>query len=150
MPCYILWPALRNLEKDFGERLAVIFRQNPMPQHKRALDGARAAEAAGLQGKFFEMHDALYLQRRNWLGADDPRPALEEFARALDLDVERFKRDFEGAEVAKRVAADRERAAALGLDRTPVVFINGRRAELQGDVEKGLHDDIEAALGAKR
>jgi protein-disulfide isomerase len=149
MPCYILWPALRNLEKDFGERLAVIFRQNPMPQHKRALDGARAAEAAGLQGKFFEMHDVLYLQRGKWLGSDDPRPQLEEFARALDLDVERFKRDFEGAEVAIRVAADRERSAALGLDRTPVVFINGRRAELQGDVEKGLHADIEAALAAK-
>lgn len=48
------------------------------------------------------------------------------------------------------VAADRERSAALGLDRTPVIFVNGRRAELQSDVEKGLHDDIEAALAAKR
>ena len=52
--------------------------------------------------------------------------------------------------MAKRVQADRERVAALGLDRTPVIFINGRRAQLQGDVEKGLRDDIEAALGAKR
>jgi protein-disulfide isomerase len=149
MPCYLLWPALRNLEKDFGERLAVVFRQNPMPQHVHALDGARAAEAAGLQGKFFEMHDVLYLQRGKWLGAADPRQQFEEFARALDLDVERFKQDLDGPEVAKRVAADRERAAALGLDRTPVVFINGRRAELQGNVEKGLHDDIDAALAAK-
>jgi protein-disulfide isomerase len=149
MPCYLLWPALRNLEKDFGERLVVVFRQNPMPQHVHALDGARAAEAAGLQGKFYEMHDVLYLQRGRWLGGADPRQQFEEFARALDLDVERFKQDLEGPEVAKRVAADRERAAALGLDRTPVVFINGRRAELQRNVEKGLHDDIDAALAAK-
>ena len=149
MPCFILWPALRNLENDFGERLAVIFRQNPMPQHSKALDGARAAEAAGLQGKFWEMHDLLYLTRASWTRADDARIQFSEFARRLQLDVERFKKDFDGEEVAKRVAADRERSAALGLDRTPVVFINGRRAQLQSDVEKGLRDDIEAALGGK-
>jgi len=149
MPCFILWPALRNLEHDFGERLAVIFRQNPMPQHLRALDGARAAEAAGLQGKFWEMHDLLYLQRGKWTRSADPRSEFSEFARRLQLDVERFNKDIAGDEVARRVTADRERSAALGLDRTPVIFINGRRAELQGDVEKGLHDDIAAALGKR-
>src|SRR4051812_42485011 len=118
MPCFLLWPALRNLEKDYGDRLAVIFRNNPMPQHPHALDGARAAEAAGLQGKFFEMHDALYLQRTKWTHATDPRSEFTEFARQLQLDVERFNRDMAGDEVARRVDADRERAAALGLDRT--------------------------------
>ena len=150
VPCYILWPALRNLEKDFGDRLAVIFRQNPMPQHTHAVDGARAAEAAGLQEKFWEMHDMLYLQRGAWTRAADPRAQFREFARSLQIDVDRFDKDFDGPEVAARVQADRERSGALGLDRTPVVFINGKRAELQGDVEKGLHDDIDAALAAKR
>ena len=150
IPCFILWPALRNLEKDYGERLAVVFRNNPMPQHARALDGARAAEAAGLQGKFWEMHDVLYLRRGAWTRAPDPRPQFLEFARRLQLDVDRFDRDLSGAEVAARLRDDRERAAALGLDRTPVIFINGRRADLQGDVEKGLRDDIEAALWSKR
>ena len=150
LPCFLLWPALRNLEKDYDTRLAVIFRQNPMPQHSKALDAARAAEAAGLQGKFFEMHDTLYLQRTKWTRATDPRSEFAEFARQLQLDVERFNRDMAGDEVARRVSADRERAAALGLDRTPVVFVNGRRVELQGNVEQGLHDDIETALAAKR
>ena len=150
LPCFILWPALRNLEKDFGEHLAVVFRQNPMPQHSKALDAARASEAAGLQGKFWEMHDLLYLQRATWVRSNDPRAHFNEFARQLQLDVERFKKDIDGEEVAKRVTADRERAAALGLDRTPVIFINGWRAQLQGDVEKGLRHDIEATLGAKR
>src|ERR1700741_1533679 len=85
MPCFILWPALQNLEKDFGEKLAVIFRNNPMPQHSRALDGADAAEAAGLQGKFWEMHDLLYLQRAKWTRAADPRSEFSEFARRLQL-----------------------------------------------------------------
>jgi protein-disulfide isomerase len=96
------------------------------------------------------MHDLLYLQRAAWARSADPRSEFSEFARSLQLDVERFNKDLGGEEVAKRLAADRERAAALGLDRTPVIFINGRRADLQGDVEKGLHDDIEAVLGTKR
>jgi protein-disulfide isomerase len=146
IPCFILWPALRNLEHDYGEKLAVIFRNNPMPQHPKALDGARAAEAAGLQGKFWVMHDVLYLQRGEWTKAADPRSKFSEFARRMQLDVDRFNRDFQSEEVTKRLRDDHDRAAALGLDRTPVVFINGRRAQLQGDVEKGLHDDIEAAL----
>ena len=149
VPCFILWPALRNLEQDYGEKLAVVFRNNPMPQHSKALDGARAAEAAGLQGKFWEMHDMLYLQRDEWLRAADLRGAFAEFARRLELDVARFNKDMAGEEVAKRIAADRARAAALKLDRTPVVYINGERAQLQGDVEKGLHDDIDAALKKK-
>lgn len=64
--------------------------------------------------------------------------------------MDRFDKDFDGPEGAARVQADRERSGALGLDPTPVVFINGKRADLQGDVEKGLHDDIDAALAAKR
>jgi len=149
VPCFILWPALKNLEHDYGAKLAVIFRNNPMPQHPHALEGARAAEAAGLQGKFWEMHDLLYVQRAQWTRAADPRREFVEFARGLQLDVDRFTRDLGGEEVERRIGEDRDRAVALGLDRTPVVFINVRRADLQGDVENGLHDDIEAALAAK-
>jgi protein-disulfide isomerase len=149
VPCFILWPALRNLEKDYGDRLAVIFRNNPMPQHTHAVDGARAAEAAGLQGKFWEMHDLLYLERAKWTRAANPQSEISEFARRLGLDVDRFNRDVAGPEVAARIAADRERSAALGLDRTPVVFVNARRVELQGDVETGLRADIDAALSKR-
>src|SRR4051794_21106499 len=133
IPCFILWPALKNLEKDYSGRLAVVFRNNPMPQHTRALDGARAAEAAGLQGKFWEMHDLLYLERAKWTRGADPARELEAFASRLQLDVAKFTRDVAGEEVARRLQADHERAAALGLDRTPVVYVNGRRVELQGD-----------------
>ncbi len=149
LPCFLLWPALRNLEHDFGQKLAVIFRHNPLPQHHFAVSAALASEAAGLQGRFWEMHDMLYLQRSAWVRAADPRGEFDAFAKQLGLDVVRFDKEMGGEEVATRLAADRERAGALGLDRTPAVFINGRRAELQSDVEKGLREDIEAALRGK-
>jgi protein-disulfide isomerase len=149
LPCFMLWPALRNLEHDFGQKLAVIFRHNPLPQHHFAPSAALASEAAGLQSQFWEMHDMLYLQRSEWVRSADPRGGFGTFAQRLGLDVKRFDKDMGGAEAATRLAADRERAAALGLDRTPAVFINGRRVELQSDVEKGLREDIEAALRGK-
>jgi protein-disulfide isomerase len=149
MPCFILWPALKNLEKDYAKSLAITFREHPLPQHHRAVEAARAAEAAGLQGKFWEMHDVLYLQRSKWVHEENVRAIFDSFASELGLDLERFKRDMDGEEVAKRIAADEERGASFGIDRTPVIFINGKRVELQGQVEEGLHKDIDAALGVK-
>ncbi|MDQ6623890.1 MAG: DsbA family protein [Verrucomicrobiota bacterium] len=146
MPCFILWPAMRNLEKDFGGRLSVTFREFPLPQHESAVDAARAAEAAGLQSRFWEMHDLLYLSRSRWVHGGDIRDVFRTFADRLGIDVARFEKDMDGPEVAKRIAADRERAASLGLDRTPALFLNGRRLQLQNDVETGIHADIDAAL----
>ena len=149
VPCLMLWPALKNLEKDYAKSLAITFRQHPLPQHHRASEAARAAEAAGLQGKFWEMHDALYLQRSKWVREENVRAFFDTFASELGLDLERFKKDMDGSEVSKRIAADEERGASLGIDRTPVIFINGKRVELQAQVEEGLRRDIDAALGGE-
>jgi len=149
LPCFILWPALKNLEKDYAKDLSLTFREHPLPQHPRAREAARAAEAAGLQGKFWEMHDMLYLQRSKWVHEENVRVFFDTSASELGLNLERFKTDMDGEEVARRIAADEERGASLGIDRTPVVFINGKRSDLQGQAEEALHRDIDAVLGVK-
>jgi protein-disulfide isomerase len=146
MPCLLLWAALRNLEKEYGERLSVIFRQHPLAQHQHAAKAARAAEAAVLQGRFWEMHDLLYLKRPAWVRGDDPTSAFQNFASELGLDVDRFKKDIDSSAVTERIKADEDRGESLGIDRTPIVFVNGKRADLQPDVEKGLRVDIDMAL----
>lgn len=147
MPCFLLWPALKNLEKDFGADLAVTFREHPLPQHPHAMDGARAAEAAGLQGRFWEMHDLLYLNRAKWLRSSDVHESLKSFASQLGLDVAKFDRDLAGAEVAARLQADAGRGESLKIDRTPALFVNGLRVEFEADVEQGIRADIDSALG---
>ena len=149
MPCFLLWPAMKNIEKDYATSLSVTFRQHPLPQHLRALEAARASEAAGQQAHFWEMHDMLYLQRAKWVHADDPRSFFSSCASELGLDVARFQKDMDSEQVAQRIAADQERGTSLGIDRTPILFINGRRVELQAQVEEGLRTDINAALGSK-
>lgn len=149
MPCLMLWPAMKNIEKDYGKSLSITFRQHPLALHRHATKAARAAEAAGLQGRFWEMHDLLYLRRSKWVSAEDVRAFFHECASELGLDLERFARDMEGAVVARRIAADEERGASLGVDRTPIVFVNGKRVELSPRPEEALRAEIDAALGAK-
>ena len=146
LPCFVLWPALRNLETEFGDRLSVTFRECPLPQHSAALSAARAAEAAGLQGQFWEMHDMLYLSRAQWIHGGDVREVFDRFATRLGLDVARFDKDMDGKEVAQRIAADHTRAVSLGIDRTPVVLLNGQRLQLRNPVEEDLRKDLNATL----
>src|SRR5687768_620821 len=74
-PCGLLHPVLKTMEKEFGDRLRVVFREFPLvPAHEHALSAARAAEAAGLQGKFWEMHDLLFTNQNLWKDAFDVRP----------------------------------------------------------------------------
>ena len=150
LPCSKLFPALEKLEREYDKRLVVVFRQHPLTKmHKYALDAARAAEAAGLQGKFWEMHDTLYRNRATWVPAVYVRPYLNEYAAALQLDVDRFKADMDGPAVARRIIADQERGDSLAVDRTPVVFVNGEKAIATDLTENGLRAMIEKALAAK-
>ena len=111
LPCFMLWPAMKNIEKDYAKSLSVTFRQHPLAQHRHALEAARASEAAGLQGRFWEMHDLLYLKRSKWVRAEDVRAFFNTCASELGLDLERFTKDMDGEEVAKRIAADQGVAA---------------------------------------
>lgn len=148
-PCGDLSPILEKIEQDYGTRLRVIFRQCPLAMHPHALDAARASEAAGLQGHFWEMHDLLYRNRFIWPRAADVRMAFSDYAKTLGLDVERFKKDMDGTEVRARIIADQQRGASLGVDRTPVLFINNRRVAETSLNPPGLRAAIDAALSEK-
>jgi protein-disulfide isomerase len=151
MPCYILFPVLKNLENDYADNVSFTFREHPlMAQHRNALEAARAAEAAGLQGQFWQMHEKLYLNRAVWVPALDVRGYLTTYATYLGLDVARFKKDMDGEEVARRIKADQARGASLGVDRTPVVFINGQKIAFGASPDADMRAAIDKALAEKR
>ncbi len=114
---------VRELVRTFGDDLAFVFRHLPLPEvHEHAQLAAEAAEAAGAQGRFWEMHDALFAHQRA-LTLED----LVSYASGLGLDVERFKEDLYERRHALRVARDAESADESGAAGTPTFFINGRR-----------------------
>ena len=149
LPCSLLWPILLKLEHDYAKRLVVVFREHPLKMHHFALDAARAAEAAGLQGKFWEMHDALYRNRATWVPAAYVTPYLNQYAVEVGLDLDRFKNDLDGPQVAARMAADQDRGESLGVDRTPTVYLNGQKIPATDFKEEGLRAAIEKALAPK-
>ncbi|MBI5510564.1 MAG: thioredoxin domain-containing protein [Deltaproteobacteria bacterium] len=121
----------------YGDKVAVVFKHNPMPFHAHALEAALAAEAAGRQGKFWEMVALLFANQQ----ALD-RDHYLQWARALGLDVARFAADLELPELRERVQRDQELVKALGGRGVPNFWVNGRH--LVGaqpfEVLKGLID----------
>jgi protein-disulfide isomerase len=112
---------LTRLHAKYPARLEVRYKHYPLPYHEQATNAAHAAEAARLQGKFWEMHDLLFA---NAGGLDDEIYA--ELAGRIGLEVAKFVRDFASPEVAAHVAADRAEGDAIGVDGTPFFVINKR------------------------
>jgi protein-disulfide isomerase len=136
---------LRVVENDYGPRLRMIFWNFPLPSHRHGRQAALAAEAASLQGRFWEMHDLLYQNQANWSKEADVRPLFESYAQELHLDVERFRKDVASEEAAALVDRQREHGISRGVQNTPTLFINSRVAAPPFTPER-LHEAIDAAM----
>ena len=148
-PCGKLAGPTRQLEESYGSQLRVIFRQFPLVAwHAHAQEAALASEAAGFQGRFWEMHDLLYREQATWSKANDVRALFNGYAGMLGLNLDRFKTDIDGPEAKERVASDQKRGAALGVRSTPTVFVNDRQVPPPVEAA-GLRTAIDAALTAK-
>jgi protein-disulfide isomerase len=134
-----------KIERDYGPRLRVVWRNFPLEMHPHAMEAALAAEAAGLQGRFWEMHDLLYKNQAVWSKGLDVHPFFTMYARSLRLDVERFAKDSASNEVGARVVSDRDEGVSRGVKNTPTLFINHHEVRPPFSPER-LHEKIDAAL----
>ena len=150
-PCGIFHPILEQMREEFGDKLQITFREFPLvPTHQHALAAASAAEAAGLQGKFWQMHKLIYEHQNDWKKQFDVRPIFEGYAKQIGLDVERYKRDMNGDLVAQRIFADGKRGHSLGVKGTPTVFINGREVPFENLPAERLRVVIQNELRSGR
>jgi protein-disulfide isomerase len=146
-PCGQVFPELEAIKREYGDRLRFVFRHYPLTNiHPHALLAAHAAEAAGRQGKFWEMHRALYENQTGWSRTADPRPLFASYAQQAGLDVERFRRDLGGREGDARIVADHGRARSLGVESTPTFFLNGRKLPPTAGFGRELRAQIEREL----
>ena len=125
-PCGGLSGPLLAIEKDYATKLRVIFYNFPFAIHPHARQAAHAAEAAGLQGHFWEMHDLLYREQVKWSGAPDVSQLFESYAEMLKLDLPRFRKDVRSPQVEVRVARDEQLGKSLGVQNTPTLILNHR------------------------
>ena len=143
-PCGKLSEPLNQLQKQYN--LRVIFREFPLAMHAHAKEAAFAAEAAGRQGRFWQMHDLLYREQAVWSKATDARALFNAYAGMLQLDLDRFKNDLDSSEVQERVEMDSHRGAAIGVQNTPTIFINNEAVPGNQSNPDGVTQLVEAAL----
>ncbi len=120
-------PILNEIKSMYGSRIHFVFRNFPLniPAHTKAYDAAVAAEAAGMQGKFWDMQNLLFTNQRNWTAADTHKQMWKDYAQRIGLDVPKWETDMLGIAAKGRVDEDVKRGKAIGVNSTPSVFING-------------------------
>jgi len=148
-PCGQFAVFVEELLREYDSRLRVVFRNFPLPAHENAREAALAAEAAGFQGKFWEMHDTLYREQSSWSKAPNARELFESYAGTLGLNMDQFKKDMDSDKVKQKVDSDRALGDSLGIKVTPMLFINNRPLEPQQKNPEGIRAAINAALNEK-
>ncbi len=145
-PCGTLSPLIDELERDYHPRLRIVYRHYPLPMHAHAAEAAYAAEAAGLQGRFWEMHDLLYREQAVWNKAADARTLLNAYAGMLALNIDRFKVDMQSAAVKTTVDSDHREGAERGVKSTPTIFINNLGLAPTELTKAGLRAAVDSAI----
>lgn len=124
-------PVVKQVVAQYSKDIYFQFRNLPLVQiHQNAFAGARAAEAAGMQNKYFEMHDLLYENQQTWSSSSNPVPIFQSFAQQLKLDMAKFNTDYASATVNDTIQADiAEFGKTKQQQATPAFFIDGNFVE---------------------
>lgn len=127
--CGQYYPLVKQVKEKYSTQIIFQYRHLPLTSiHQNAMASARAAEAAGLQGKFWEMHDMLFENQAAWSGQGNVRGIFEGYAKRLGLDIEQYNADFASAKVNDTINADLREFKETGQERTtPTFLLDGKK-----------------------
>lgn len=127
--CAAYYPAVKQLLEEFDGQVSFSYKHFPLNRiHINADLAARATEAAGLQGKFWEMHDMIFENQKTWSDVS-AKKIFVGYAEELGIDTDKFKDDLSSKEVRKKVQNDYDEGIELGVSSTPSFFFNGEKIE---------------------
>lgn len=129
--CGAVHPLVKQVVDANKDTLTFVFRNFPLSQHANALVAAEAAEAAGAQGKYWEMHDKLYENQTEWSDSKNPVDIFVGYAKDLELDTTKFKQEVSDKKYSAKITADQDDGNRLGVNATPTFYIDG--AQFSGD-----------------
>jgi len=144
--CAVVHPKMQEIVKTYGNRIKFVYRNFPLQMHAHAYEAAVAAEAASLQGKFWDMQNQLFVNQKEWSNSAEVPKLFEGYAQKIGLDVARYQSDVLGLGVKARVEADMKRGRAIGVSGTPAVYINGNPVDFQKFTVESLQQIIDAEL----
>ena len=128
--CGAYYPILKQVFEEYGDRIQFVYRHFPLRNiHPNAEPAARAAEAAGKQGKFWEMHDMIFENQTTWSGFASVISTFEGYAQELGLDIEQFRQDLTDGAIADQVQGDYNGGLDAGVNSTPTFYLNGQKLD---------------------
>jgi len=128
--CGAYYPVVTQVIKDFKNDLTFVYRNFPLTDlHPNAQIAAQAAEAVGLQGKYWEMHDILFTKQSDWSASTSPRDIFAQYAQSLGINVDQFKKDIDSDAVRNKIMEDVNDGNTLGINATPTFFLNNQKIE---------------------
>ncbi len=148
--CYQYYPLVEQIREKYKGQLSFQFRHYPLVEiHQNALVSAKAAEAADKQGKFWEMYKKLYENQPEWFRDNNPQRFFDEYAKQLEMDVQKFRDDMKSDEVNSLVQADRSDAKQQKFEGTPTFVLDGKRIDSPVNLE-AFEKVIDDAIKAKQ
>lgn len=127
--CGAYYPLVKQILQKYGKDILFVYRHFPLSQHQWAKPAAYAAEAAGAQGKFWEMYAMLFENQNQWEEQKDAGVQFLEYAKTLKLNIIKFKNDSASEKTDARIRADYESGLASGINATPTFFLNNKRIQ---------------------
>lgn len=128
--CGSAFPQLKTIKEKYKAQIAFVFRNFPLTSiHPNALAASASAEAAGQQGKYWEMHDQLYENQTSWTSAsiESRNGIFEQYASVVGLDLDRYRADLASKAVTDKIARDRALGGKQSVDSTPTLFLGGEK-----------------------
>lgn len=148
--CEQYYQPVKEAVAKYSKDIYFQFRNFPLTNlHPNAFAAARAAEAAGLQDKYWGMHDLLYQNQNAWAQSSNPMNEFADYAKQLDLNVDQFKNDFKSVEVNDAINADMAEGSKLKITGTPTFFIDGKRLDNMPPTTEAFTKAIKEAIAKK-
>lgn len=137
-------PIVKQVLDEYGDKVNLVYRHFPLNQHKNAFVSGEAAEAAGEQGKFWEMAELLYAKQGEWENEKNPIELFVGYAKELGLDEAKFREFVDKKQAEDKIKRDQSDGFIVGVNSTPTFFVNGYRigdrslAGFRGYIEEAL------------
>ena len=125
--CATYYPLVKRVVDGNIDKIRFVYRHFPLPQHQNAMPAAQASEAAGNQGKFWEMYDMIFSTHDEWENATNTKEVLSNYANSLGIDIKRYAIDVDSKEVKDKISLQLKDGENAGINATPTFFINGKK-----------------------
>lgn len=133
--CAAYVPTIKKLISQYGQDLRLVYRHFPLPYHQSSQAAALAAEAAGAQGKFFDMYEKLFASQTQWASSGQEDSYFAAYAKELNLNTDKFKNDYTSSTLVQKIESNYQSGLKNKLQATPTFYLNGQKISPQNPGE---------------